>query len=135
MEYVLHAENLTKDYQGKRALDGLTVDLPRGKIIGLLGPNGSGKTTFMKLAAGLLTASGGELTICEKPVGSATKETVSYLFHSPGKFHIFQSRTTHKGIRTHTCDTIRNFYTRQTLTTTKGIHPYTFDTIRNFYTR
>ena len=61
---VLKATGLTKSYGGTRALDGLELELPQGKIVGLLGPNGSGKTTFLKIAAGLLTPSAGELTIC-----------------------------------------------------------------------
>ena len=79
MNYVLRAENLTKQYQDKTALDHFSVNLPAGRIIGLLGPNGSGKTTFMKLAAGLLTASSGSITIDGDAVGIATKAKVSYL--------------------------------------------------------
>ena len=45
--WVLKAENLTKQYHNAKALDGLNLELPKGKIIGLLGPNGSGKTTFI----------------------------------------------------------------------------------------
>ena len=55
MDCVLQATGLTKRYHGNPALDGLNLELPAGRIIGLLGPNGSGKTTFMKIAAGLLT--------------------------------------------------------------------------------
>ena len=51
-ETVLTATGLTKRYHGNPALDDLTLELPKGRIIGLLGPNGSGKTTFIKLAAG-----------------------------------------------------------------------------------
>ena len=61
------------------ALDGLDLELPKGRIIGLLGPNGSGKTTFIKLAAGLLTPKTGEITIGGEKVGTATKAVVSYL--------------------------------------------------------
>ena len=49
---VLTAHGLVKRYGSTNALDGLDLELPQGQIIGLLGPNGSGKTTFMKLAAG-----------------------------------------------------------------------------------
>ena len=41
---VLKATGLVKNYGGTRALDGLELELPQGKIVGLLGPNGSGKT-------------------------------------------------------------------------------------------
>lgn len=79
MEYVLQASGLTKRYHKTNALDALNLALPQGKIIGLLGPNGSGKTTFIKLAAGLLTPSEGELSIGGKAVGTDTKAIVSYL--------------------------------------------------------
>ena len=77
--WVLKAENLTKQYQKAKALDGLNLELPKGKIVGLLGPNGSGKTTFIKLAAGLLTPSAGQLRVCGENIGVQTKAMVSYL--------------------------------------------------------
>ena len=83
MEFVLTATGLTKRYHGKPALDGLNLELPKGRIIGLLGPNGSGKTTFIKLAAGLLTADSGLLAIGGEPVGPATKAWISYLPDRP----------------------------------------------------
>jgi len=76
---VLRATGLVKSYGGTRALDGLDLELPQGKIVGLLGPNGSGKTTFLKIAAGLLTPSSGELTVCGQKIGPETKAVVSYL--------------------------------------------------------
>ena len=81
--WVLKATNLTKRYHGTPALDGLELMLPKGKIVGLLGPNGSGKTTFIKLAAGLLTPSAGELTVCGEKIGTHTKAMVSYLPDRP----------------------------------------------------
>ena len=76
-EYILQCRDLSKKFSGRPALNGINMDIPRGRIIGLLGPNGSGKTTFMKLANGLLVPSGGSITIDgRKP---ETKQTVSYL--------------------------------------------------------
>lgn len=80
---VLTATGLTMRYQSALALDNLNLELPQGKIIGLLGPNGSGKTTFIKLAAGLLTPAAGEITICGEKVGTKTKAIVSYLPDRP----------------------------------------------------
>jgi ABC-2 type transport system ATP-binding protein len=55
---------LQKTYAGgKRALDGITLDVPRGGIFGLLGPNGAGKSTLINILAGLVTKSGGSATI------------------------------------------------------------------------
>lgn len=82
-ETVLTATGLTKRYHGNLALDDLTLELPKGRIIGLLGPNGSGKTTFIKLAAGLLTPNSGSIAMGDSPVGPETKALVSYLPDRP----------------------------------------------------
>ena len=83
METVLSTVGLSMRYTNKLALDKLTLDLPQGKIVGLLGPNGSGKTTFIKLAAGLLTPTEGSITICGQSIGPDTKAIVSYLPDRP----------------------------------------------------
>lgn len=79
MDTVLKATGLGKMYGGFAALRSMDLTLPKGEIIGLLGPNGSGKTTFLKLCAGLLTPTTGTLEICGKPVGAESKALVSYL--------------------------------------------------------
>ena len=49
MEYILTAENITKDFTSHRALDDVSIAVPRGKVYGLLGPNGAGKTTLIRI--------------------------------------------------------------------------------------
>ena len=61
------------------ALNGVSLDLPPGRIVGLLGPNGSGKTTFIKIVAGLLKPNAGEVFVCGHEVGVESKKRVSYL--------------------------------------------------------
>ena len=76
----LQFSGITKYYGGAvPALYNVNLEIPKGKIIGLLGPNGSGKTTMLKLCAGLLTANSGQIKICGEPVGYNTKALVSYL--------------------------------------------------------
>src|SRR3954462_1550777 len=63
-EAAIVIDNLQKTYAGgKRALDGITLDVPRGGIFGLLGPNGAGKSTLINILAGLVGKSGGRATI------------------------------------------------------------------------
>ncbi len=90
METVLKAQNITKRYGPHTALNQLELELPQGQIIGLLGPNGCGKTTFMKLCAGILTPNTGSIEICGIPVGSGTKSLVSYL---PDRTYLRNSQT------------------------------------------
>jgi len=71
--------NVSKTYGSKPALTNINLTLQSGKIIGLLGPNGSGKTTFIKLANGLLQPTAGEILIQGNKPGVATKSIVSYL--------------------------------------------------------
>ncbi|MBP3272904.1 MAG: ABC transporter ATP-binding protein [Ruminococcus sp.] len=79
MEQVLSCSGLSKSYGGFPALSDASFNLYSGRIIGLLGPNGSGKTTFIKMAAGLLRPDSGELKICGNDIGVETKSVVSYL--------------------------------------------------------
>lgn len=81
MSYLIEANHLYKRYDRKKlpALNGLTLAIPRGRIIGLLGPNGSGKTTFIKLINGLLTPTSGSVTINGQAPGTGSKAVISYL--------------------------------------------------------
>lgn len=79
MSIILKAANLNKSYYRKKALEGFNIEISEGKIVGLLGPNGSGKTTFIKISAGILRSTSGEITIDGQKPGVYTKSIVSYL--------------------------------------------------------
>ena len=76
---ILSCSNLSKHYGKTFALSRVSLDIEAGRVIGLLGPNGSGKTTFLKLCNGLLTPTAGEVKIAGMAPGVETKAIVSYL--------------------------------------------------------
>lgn len=79
MATILRTTNLTKKYGDKTALDNLNLELNEGEVLGVLGPNGSGKTTFLKIIANLHKKTSGEIKICGEEPGINTKAFVSYL--------------------------------------------------------
>ena len=79
MSELLRCVELTKRYGQTVALNNVSFTLESGKIVGLLGPNGSGKTTFIKIINGLLTPTTGEVYIDGEKPGPATKAKVAYL--------------------------------------------------------
>ena len=87
---ILKCTNLSKTYDFDNALNNVNLSIESGKIIGLLGPNGSGKTTFIKLINGLLKPTEGEIFIDGKNPGVETKKIVAYL---PDKNYLDNSKT------------------------------------------
>jgi len=85
-EPVIEIRNLSKVYRGfwgrpkVRALNALSLDIRKGEVFGLLGPNGSGKTTTLKLLLGLLFPTEGEVKILGKSAADVSKnERIGYL--------------------------------------------------------
>lgn len=76
---LLLVKNANKSYGSVKALCNVSLNVSRGKIVGLLGPTGSGKTTLTKLIAGLLTLDSGEIRVLGKQIGIETKKAVAYL--------------------------------------------------------
>lgn len=77
-DFVLTCKDLCKSYKFP-VLKNLNISLPKGKIIGFLGPNGCGKSTFMKLVSGLLVPDSGEIYVCGEQRSERSNAYVSYL--------------------------------------------------------
>lgn len=77
----ISARNVVKRFEQMKALDDLTVDIPAGVTYCLLGPNGSGKTTFIRAAVGLLNLDGGALDVLGRPVSRVQEiyQAVGYM--------------------------------------------------------
>ncbi len=79
MNNLLECRDLSKSFGSVKALNKVNLSIGQGRIVGLLGPNASGKSTFIKICNDLLTPTGGEIRIAGKKPGIETKKIVSYL--------------------------------------------------------
>ena len=80
---MLECRELTKWFGSKAAVADLTLNLDKGKVYGLLGENGSGKTTWMKMVAGLTKPGRGEILYEGHPLGWQDKAKIAYMATEP----------------------------------------------------
>lgn len=84
-ESIVEFEGVYKKYGDKEVFKDLNINIPKGKIVGLLGPNGSGKTTMIKIINGLTQCDKGKVKINGLKPSVKTKEIISYL---PDRNHL-----------------------------------------------
>ncbi len=80
---MITSKNLTKKFGSKTAVDAVSLELAPGHVYAMLGPNGSGKTTWMKMAAALMKPTGGEVLFRGAPVGVESRRHVAYMSTEP----------------------------------------------------
>lgn len=90
---LLELKNISKSFDNKKIIDNVSFDIKPGKIVGLLGKNGSGKTTIIKMINDLLTIDSGEILIEGKTISEKTKSIISYL---PERTYFDNSQTIHE---------------------------------------
>jgi ABC-2 type transport system ATP-binding protein len=92
-EAIIDVHGLTKSFEGRKVVDGLDLTVSRGQIYGFLGPNGSGKTTTIRMLCGLLTPDGGSGTCLGYDIraqADAIKRQVGYMTQ---KFGLYEDLT------------------------------------------
>ena len=87
---LLEFKNVNKSFGNKQVLYDVNLVIPKGKIIGLLGKNGTGKTTLIKLINDLLTVDSGEVLVNGNKIGIESKKIISYL---PERTYLNKSMT------------------------------------------
>lgn len=76
---LLEVENVSKNFGGVRALDGVSLRLDKGEVVGLIGPNGSGKTTLVNIVSGLYRPDSGRLTFNGRDITGSSPHLISRL--------------------------------------------------------
>jgi len=94
--YLVECKNVFKNYGEKEVLKDVNINIEKGKIIGLLGKNGMGKSTLIKLINDLLTPTSGTILINGKEVGVESKKIISYL---PERTYLDKSMTVKEAIK------------------------------------
>lgn len=86
MESVIKIENVCKDFKEQRVLNNVSLEFEKGKIYGLVGRNGSGKTVLMKCICGFVPVSSGQITVNNKVVGKDVDipENIGIIIENPG---------------------------------------------------
>jgi len=83
---ILTASDVVKDFQGHRALNRVSMDVPEGTIYGLLGPNGAGKTTLIRIINQITAPDEGEITFLGRPIKQEDVAHIGYLPEERGLY-------------------------------------------------
>src|SRR6267378_4058484 len=81
-----------------RALDDVSLEVQAGTLTALVGPDGAGKTTLIRLAAGLMTAEAGELTVLGIDVSAAPQQVQDRIGYMPQKFGLYEDLTVQENL-------------------------------------
>jgi ABC-2 type transport system ATP-binding protein len=96
---LLHTEHLTKSYDGFRALDDLNLAVAPGEVFGLLGPNGSGKTTALRLVLGFLRPTAGRATVAGHDCWADGVRARRHIAYLPGELRLYENMTGRQLVR------------------------------------
>lgn len=86
MDYILKTENLTKVYGKKKVVNAVSMHVKKGDIYGFIGKNGAGKTTFMRMVAGLAAPNEGEMELFGKKDLEKQRVRIGTLIENPGVY-------------------------------------------------
>jgi ABC-2 type transport system ATP-binding protein len=96
---VIVAEELTKSFPGVRAVDALSFDVRAGEIFGLVGPDGAGKTTTLRMLAGIMPPDAGNATVAGFNVARDPEGAKHALSYMPQRFGLYEDLTVDENIR------------------------------------
>lgn len=98
MENIILVQNLTKNYKGFIAIDNISFQVNRGEFLGIVGPDGSGKSTLMKLLAGIIKPTDGIVKILDKDIHKHFEELKPFIGYISQNFSHYQDLTVEENL-------------------------------------
>jgi ABC-2 type transport system ATP-binding protein len=98
-ETAIHARRLSKHFGDVVAVDRVDLDIPSGQIYGFLGPNGSGKTTIIRMLCGLLTPTGGEVQVLGLDIPAQAEQLRRKIGYMTQKFSLYDDLTVRENMQ------------------------------------
>lgn len=117
---MIKVEHISKSYNKVQAVDGLSFEVQKGELFGLIGPDGAGKTTLMRILMTLLIQDGGKATMAGLDVVKDYKQIRKIVGYMPGRFSLYQDLTVEENL---------NFFATVFQTTVKE----NYELIRDIY--
>jgi ABC-2 type transport system ATP-binding protein len=97
--FIVTADALTKRFDQSAAVNGLTFSVARGEIFGLVGPDGAGKTTTMRMLAGVLPPDAGSIVVDSVDVVTDPEQAKQHISYMPQRFGLYEDLTVNENIR------------------------------------
>lgn len=91
-------ENIAKKYGDTEALKGVSFEVEKGEIFGIIGPDGAGKTTLFRILTTLVTADSGRATVAGLDIVDKYREIRQHIGYMPGKFSLYQDMTVEENL-------------------------------------
>ncbi len=97
-EYAIQAQNLSKSFATVKAVQSLNLQIPHSRIYGFLGPNGSGKTTAIRMLCGLLTPSSGDIQVLGYAIPAEAETLRLKVGYMTQRFSLFEDLSVHENL-------------------------------------
>lgn len=99
MDEIIHVSQLTKSFKNITAVDGLNFTVGRGEIFGLIGPDGAGKTTTLRILAGIMKPGAGDVTVLGRRMPEEAEGAKEHAGYMCQKFSLYTDLTVNENIR------------------------------------
>ncbi len=94
----IRTESLTKEFSSVRALDGITLEIKKGELFGLVGPDGAGKSTLMRLLTAVMEPTSGDAWVASHSIRNASEEIKEKIAYMPQRFGLYEDLTVMENI-------------------------------------